>query len=583
MAALSWPRAFNVLAPRYLVAAAVLAFGLAASLTVFVLSSRSDEQERQAEFNALAEHRINTLRASLDQHLHEVHSLKAFFTASHAVTRSEFGEFAEQLLLDNDGIQALEWIPRVVHEQRQDYEARARQDGLGGFTIQELDELQQMRPALTRPEYYPVYYVEPCEGNVRALGFDLASDPTRLSAIQIARETRNPAATDRITLVQGAESRHAVLVFFPIHLEDDSFAGLVLGVLQISTVLEVAMSRLQDRPIEVTLSDVSSDFESVFLASTTGVSIDDRATQAPVALTSSAVLTVADRTWLVRCRPSPGSPVTRASHLPVALLILGIFLTTSLAVLLVYRATEDEKSKRHQAELAHLSRVATAGELAASLAHELNQPLCAIVLNAQTARRMADDLDSGREAVQTALGQIVQDGERAGATIQNLRDFLRKGTVVRRPVQMDGIIREAIAMVRASDLPGIQIDLQLDPSLPRVMADPVQIQQVVLNLLRNGLESMQGTRTRHRPLTVRVAFDGEGTVTTTVRDTGKGLEGLTDEELFSPFFTTKDQGMGIGLSISRTIIESHDGKIWAVARDGAGATFAFSLPAAEGR
>ena len=585
MAALRWPRAFSDLTPRlssHLSAAAILLFGLSASLTVYTIAHHSDEQKRQAEFSSLAKDRISTIHASIDGHLHEVHSLKAFFTASHSISRAEFREFSTQLLLDNDGIHALEWVPRVAHEQRQDYEARARQDGLGGFTITEENEQQQMRPAPNRPEYYPVFYVAPREGNMRALGFDLASSPTRRSAIQIARETGQPAATERITLIQETQNQYAVLVFYPIFLDDESFEGLVLGALRIGNVLEAATSQLQNRPIEVTISDVTSDSELVFLASTKGTSDDTRSVQASAPMVRSTVIEVANRNWLVRCEPLAGSPLVRGSQLPVVLLLFGVILTASLAGLLVYRALADARSERYRAELAHLSRVATTGELAASLAHELNQPLCAIVLNAQTALRFAGTPDNGQGAVQTALDRIVQDGERAGAIIQSLRDFLRKGKVVRRPVRMDGIVREAVAMIRASDLPVKSIDLQLDPSLPMVMADPVQIQQVTLNLILNGLEAMQEAHVNSRPLSICVAFNGTGTVTTTVRDTGKGLGELTDKEMFSPFFTTKDQGMGIGLSISRAIVEAHDGKIWATARDDAGAAFAFSLPVVEG-
>jgi two-component system, LuxR family, sensor kinase FixL len=122
----------------------------------------------------------------------------------------------------------------------------------------------------------------------------------------------------------------------------------------------------------------------------------------------------------------------------------------------------------------------------------------------------------------------------------------------------------------------------LNPSLPDVIADPVQIQQVVVNLVRNGLESMQDSTSEGGPVAIRVESDDEGMVVVTVTDAGPGLKGLTSEQLFSSFFTTKDQGMGVGLSISRTIIEAHDGKLWAVRSDGPGASFAFSLPAAEG-
>jgi C4-dicarboxylate-specific signal transduction histidine kinase len=216
------------------------------------------------------------------------------------------------------------------------------------------------------------------------------------------------------------------------------------------------------------------------------------------------------------------------------------------------------------------------GELSASIAHEVNQPLAAIIGNAQAIQAMlAAGGDPGEVA--EALREIVRAGGRAAAVIAGVRGFLRQARADQVPVDVDDFVREVVALVRAEmTRRGVAVRLRLAGDLPPVVGDRVLLQQVLLNLMTNGADAMADTG-RPRELTVRSAADGDG-VTVTVTDTGAGLDPAAAGQAFEPFFTTKPGGMGMGLTICKTIVEAHGGRIGAVSNTGGGTVVWFLLP-----
>jgi len=237
-------------------------------------------------------------------------------------------------------------------------------------------------------------------------------------------------------------------------------------------------------------------------------------------------------------------------------------------------------SIRQRNELAHLSRMTMLGELAGSLAHELNQPLTAILANAQAAQRFLADDEPDVEQVREILQDIVMDDERAGEVIHRLREMLRKGQPRRQPLDVNALVQEILKLVR-SDLiiRGVSVSADFEPDLPPILADRVQLQQVMLNLMINGAEAMSGEGAHGRTLLIRTDQDEAGSVRLSVRDEGAGIPAEAMTRLFEPFYTTKTNGLGLGLSICRSIITSHGGKIWAANNADRGATVNFSLPA----
>ncbi|MBN1489003.1 MAG: PAS domain S-box protein [Phycisphaerae bacterium] len=245
------------------------------------------------------------------------------------------------------------------------------------------------------------------------------------------------------------------------------------------------------------------------------------------------------------------------------------------------RKQAEEESQRHQAALAHVARLSTMGELSAQLAHELNQPLCTIVGNAQTAQRLLSSASLDREELREALGDIVSAGKHAGEVIRRLRAFLREQQPQFVMLNVERVVEEVADFIEADARQhGRRVRFAVAPDLPVVRGDPIQLQQVLLNLVRNGLEAMREASEAAGELIVHVRRrDESNEVVIGVSDTGAGLPGENTETIFEPFFTTKAAGLGLGLSISRSIVEAHGGRLWAESNEGPGATFLFTVPA----
>jgi PAS domain S-box-containing protein len=242
------------------------------------------------------------------------------------------------------------------------------------------------------------------------------------------------------------------------------------------------------------------------------------------------------------------------------------------------KSAEEQLKKLHQleADLAYMNRVSVMGELAASLAHEIKQPIAAAATNAKTGlrwlRREPSDIGEAREA----LSRIVKDVSRAADIIDRNRSLYRRGIPQREMVNLNELIREMTALLRdAANRHSISMRADLDESLPTIVADRVQMQQVLMNLMLNGIEAMKDTSGE---LTVRSRKGDDGQILLSVSDLGVGLPAEKIDHVFDAFFTTKTQGTGMGLSISRRIIESHGGRLWACANTGRGATFQFTIP-----
>jgi PAS domain S-box-containing protein len=239
---------------------------------------------------------------------------------------------------------------------------------------------------------------------------------------------------------------------------------------------------------------------------------------------------------------------------------------------------ERERLLQVQADLAHLSRVTTMGELTASLAHEIKQPISAAMTNAKTCMRWLGRDEPDLAEASEAASRIVKDATRAADIISRISLLFKKGALQRELVDVNEVIREMIVLLRSeANRYSISIRIELAEDLPMVMADRVQLQQVFMNLMLNGIDAMK-EMTAEGELTIKSEAD-DGQVLVSVSDTGVGLPPEQAEQIFKAFFTTKDQGIGMGLPISRSIIESHGGHLWATGASGRGATFQFTLPA----
>jgi C4-dicarboxylate-specific signal transduction histidine kinase len=243
------------------------------------------------------------------------------------------------------------------------------------------------------------------------------------------------------------------------------------------------------------------------------------------------------------------------------------------------RRLSEEALAKARSDLAHVARVTSLGALTASIAHEVNQPLSGIITNASTCLRMLAADPPNVDGARATAQRTIRDGNRASDVITRLRALFSKKAATAEPVDLNETAREVLAL-SLSELQRsrVMVRTELADELPLITGDRVQLQQVILNLLLNASDAMSGVEDRPRTLVIRTEREENDGVRLTVKDAGVGFEPQDVERLFDAFHTTKTGGMGIGLHVSRSIIQSHHGRLWAVRNDGPGATFSFSIP-----
>ena len=236
--------------------------------------------------------------------------------------------------------------------------------------------------------------------------------------------------------------------------------------------------------------------------------------------------------------------------------------------------------RRSETELAHATRVSTLGELTASIAHEVSQPLGAMALNATAGLRFLDRENPDLGEVREALRAIIMDGNRGNDVIRRVRELAKKTDLQKMPLDINDVIEEVMLIFRQEALShGVSLRQELASALPQVLGDRVQLQQVIMNLLMNGIQATSAVTGRRHELRIRTQKHGPDRILVAVEDSGTGIEPQNMDRLFSAFFTTKPNGLGIGLSICRSIVEQHGGDIWATRNSAEGSTFQFTLRA----
>ena len=262
--------------------------------------------------------------------------------------------------------------------------------------------------------------------------------------------------------------------------------------------------------------------------------------------------------------------------------VLQAVMIAGLLVQRMRRRRAEMELQRNRDALAHVTRVATVGELTASVAHELNQPLAAILSNAEAAEMFLIAEPPALDEVREILADIRKDDQRASEVIRRMRSLLRKQELAPKSIEINDAVEEVLKLLSIdADHRKVALNFEKTADLPRAWCDPVHLQQVVLNLVLNGMEATAGMPEEQRQVVVRTGPGDNGTVKIAVADSGPGIPVDRLPKLFEPFFTTKQDGMGMGLSIARTIVEAHFGKIWAESNSEAGATFYFTMPVAK--
>jgi C4-dicarboxylate-specific signal transduction histidine kinase len=246
---------------------------------------------------------------------------------------------------------------------------------------------------------------------------------------------------------------------------------------------------------------------------------------------------------------------------------------------IVEREAAQDGLTKAQAQIARIARITTMGELAASIAHELNQPLGSIVMSGDACLHWLAAKPSDLEEVQQAVEAIIRDGTRASAVLVRTRGLLRRGGRLRERLDINDVVKEVIALFDGElRRNGVSLETELPGNLQPVVVDRVQLQQVLLNLIMNAIEAMRAIRDQTRVLRIRTEEQPSGNIVVLVQDSGVGVDLENPSRIFEAFYTTKAEGIGMGLTISRSIIEAHGGRLWAVADGGPGSAFCFTLP-----
>ncbi|HXL50004.1 MAG TPA: sensor histidine kinase, partial [Xanthobacteraceae bacterium] len=241
-----------------------------------------------------------------------------------------------------------------------------------------------------------------------------------------------------------------------------------------------------------------------------------------------------------------------------------------------------DEMRRLQEEIAHVGRVSMMGQLASALAHEINQPIGAILRNAEAAELFMQSKTPDLEEIRAILADIRADDQRAGGVIDRMRALLKRHVLDTQLLDLTELVGDVAKLARTDAATRhVKLTVNLPANLPSVRGDRVHLQQVLLNLILNGMDALNRAGQENRRVTVSARVDAARTVEIAVSDTGHGIAAEKLAQVFDPFFTTKPDGMGMGLPISRTIVESHGGRLWAGNNDGTGATFRFTLPVAE--
>ena len=355
---------------RYLTLIAAGAVCLALTIAAFLATQKWDLRKIQDEFERMAFARHSALKKELELNLHALTSVQFLYVSSQYVDRAEFGNFAKHLLGHYPGIQALEWVPRIVASRREAYENATKREGFPDFQITERTAQGKMVRAGERREYFPVMYVEPGKGNERALGFDLASDAARGEALSRARDTGNQVATTRLTLVQEVQGRFGSIVFAPIYKKGvptdtvnsrrSALEGFALGVFRIGDIVEAALAELKLAGIDVTVSDVSAPESERVLYShlsrtRAGSSLAEK--EGPETETKfdfAQTFDVAGRTWTARYSTTPDFISTRRTRDPWIILFVGLLFTvlfTAYLFVTIRRSMQIERFAREHSLL----------------------------------------------------------------------------------------------------------------------------------------------------------------------------------------------------------------------------------------
>jgi CHASE1-domain containing sensor protein/CheY-like chemotaxis protein len=578
-------------------------FGFSLAFVTYISFKDFEQEKISTTLKEKADDRIVTFQHLIDDSIDEIISLRAFFNASEKVERLEFHAFCQSILEHQPGLQALEWIPLVTDAERRLHEESARQDGFPDYRVTEREKQGLMIPAHKRDEYFPVYYIEPLEGNELALGYDLGSNPVRLEAIELSRDSGKVVATSRVTLVQDLEEQYAFLVFLPVYKSGQpvhsvkarrkALNGFVLGVFRVGELLSDAMSVLSPQGIDVYIYEESENNPGdLFLG-----------------FYASRLRNVADRTWKVYFVPTPEFISQFRSWqvwgVPGVIFLFVVFVITCLAIFLdreenikqhardltqakdvleneiLERKRSEQEKANLETQLRHAQKLESIGTLAGGIAHDFNNILTIIAGNTELAKLSVPEDSPAHKK----LSKVISASKRAKDLVSQILSFSRKVDQDLLPVRPHIIMKETINMLRSTIPATIEIQEDIDTECGTIVVDPTQIDQILINLCTNAVHAMQEKGTLgvglketflsdrdllHRPDMVPGKY-----AELSVSDTGTGIDPETIDRVVhgialsnrGMIMVDSEPGMGSQFHVYFPVVESEDVELEEIQED----------------
>lgn len=619
----------------------LLAIGVGLSLMLFALVRELTQQHVKARFESDARDTVASIQRAVDEGAQELEAISALDHVFAAIDREQFATFVEPFLKRRRVIQALEWVPRVAREGRPDFERRARAWN-PKFEITERNAQGGLVTAADRPEYFPVAFVEPLMGNQPALGFDIASEPTRREALERMRATGRPAATAPVRLVQERTMQKGFLIFWPNFAPDGALLSFSVGVFRAGDLIDGALALSRSRKIAVNIVDAAAGADPLMYSSAalSSAEVGDLRYVAPV--------DVAGRTWTVSCSPAKSAARSLGAE-PWLVLLGALAFTTIVAIYLSARARAEvrlrhahdalsdanqglaSKTAELQSSIAELvstrarlvqeEKLTSVGRLASGIAHEINTPVQFVNDNIVFIRDAMKDLTTLIEKYQQ-WHRILHDGrpwseaaaeiakaeqdadlpyivENFPAAIQSSLDGLaRVATIVRSvkefahpdqsevtSVDLNRAIENTLTIARGEYKYVADVKMELG-NLPPVACCASELNQAILNIIVNAAHAIADVvkNTGQRgAITIRTQHEG-ASVVISIADSGGGISREIRDKIYDPFFTTKEvgRGTGQGLAIARSVIvDKHGGELSFETVLGKGTTFFIRIPVAR--